>query len=678
MENIYINRDISWLAFNERALQEIKDTRATLYERIKFLAIHSNNLDEFYQVRIAGIKSLLNLKKKDVENLDFDPNKTLKIIQQKVSKQIEERDKTFYNVIIPELRTYGVYLIDEKNLNKKQKEYLSEFFDVNVLPHLQPMLLVSHRIQPFLQNDQLYLAVKLAYKSQGKKKRKLHNYAIVKIPTNYEPRFIQLPVENGKHYIIFLDDVVRTFLHKIFPGFDIISSYSFKITRDAELYIEDEFQGNLLQKILKSLNKREIGAPCRFTYDAAMPSSFLKFLVKFIGMSKQDLFPGGKYHNFSDFFSFPNPTKRALTLDKLIPNKIKELEGDVNLFDAIKRRDFLFNFPYHSYDHVLNLLKQASEDPDVVTIKITQYRVAKKSEVIKYLLRAAKNGKEVVVFVELKARFDEEQNITFAQQMEKAGINVLYSFPGLKVHSKILQITRKEKGGVKYYSYLGTGNFNESTARIYSDIGLFTADKRITEEVEKVFQVLAGKKINYKFRHLLVAQFNMRKDFIKLIDNEIANAKKGKEARMIIKMNSLEDKKMIDKLYEASQAGVKIDMIIRGICCLVPGIKGLSENIKGISIVDLYLEHARLFVFHNGGKEKYYASSADWMRRNLSRRIEVAFPIYDKNLQKIIRDILNIQLSDNVKARIIDKNLSNKYKSTKAEKPIQAQIADEA
>ncbi|MBN1637772.1 MAG: polyphosphate kinase 1, partial [Ignavibacteriales bacterium] len=451
--------------------------------------------------------------------------------------------------------------------------------------------------------------------------------------------------------------------------------YSFKITRDAELYIEDEFQGNLLQKITKSLNKREVGAPCRFTYDSSMPKPFLKFLLNFLGLSKHDLFPGGKYHNFADFFSFPNPTKRALVLDKLIPNKIKELEGNINLFDAISRRDFLFNFPYHSYEHVLNLLKQAAEDPLVTTIKITQYRVAKKSEVIKYLLRAANNGKDVVVFVELKARFDEEQNIKFAQQMEKAGINVLYSFPGLKVHSKILQITRKEGKGYKYYSYLGTGNFNESTARIYCDIGLFTADKRLTEEVERVFLVLAGKKINYKFKHLLVAQFNMRKDFIKMIDNEIANAKKGKEARMIIKMNSLEDKKMIDKLYEASQAGVKIDMIIRGICCLVPGVKGLSDNINGISIVDLYLEHARLFVFHNGGKEKYYASSADWMRRNLSRRIEVAFPIYDKTLQKIIKDILNIQLSDNVKSRIIDKSLSNKYKTIKAEKSIQSQIA---
>lgn len=668
-EQLYKNRDLSWLSFNYRVLQESKDPRVPLYERIKFLAIYSSNLDEFFRVRVAGIRSLINISKSAQKELEFDPSNLLKKISKEINKQQKEYGEIFREIIIPELKKNNVCLIDENKTTDKQKEFISKYFNERIIPQIQPILLVKNKIVPFLRNRRLYLAVILKPKSKvnGKANPKTtrNRYAIVEIPSNHLPRFIDLPSEDENKFIIFLDDIIRFHLKSIFLGYDIIGAYSIKLTRDAELYIDDEFSGNLLEKIERSLLKRNIGAPSRFLYDEKMPKIFLRLLKETFYIENDDLVPGAKYHNFSDFFTFPSPAGNNLFNEPLPPLRHPQLDKYRYLFDAIKKHDFLVHFPYQTYDYVLQFLDQAADDPYVTSIYVTQYRVAKGSEVVSALVKAARRGKKVMVFVELKARFDEESNIHWAEEMKSQGINVLYSFPGLKVHSKLALVKRTVDKSDKYYCYMATGNFNEKTAQLYSDTGLFTSDSRLTKEVKMVFNHLRDTKIKPKFKHLLVAQFNMRKYFVKLIDNEIEYAKKGKKAQITLKMNSLEDKKMISKLYEASNAGVKINLIIRGICCLVPGVLGLSKNIKVISIVDRYLEHSRIFIFHNDGHPKIYAGSADWMRRNLSRRIEVVFPIYDRNLKKEIMDIIHLQLNDNVKARIIDRYDKNNYKKNR-------------
>jgi polyphosphate kinase len=665
-EQKLFNRELSWLAFNHRVLQEAKDPNVPLYDRIKFLAIFSSNLDEFFRVRVASLRSLLDLKKKTQKELKFDVKKLLERLHKMVVRMQEEYGDIFINLIKPELVNNNIYLIDNTELISQQKEYVTEMFNLQIIPHIMPMIIAKKKITPFLRNQRLYLAVKLSAKLSGKEKKlekvRRYKYAIVEIPTNHIDRFILLPKVGNNNYIIFLDDIIRLFLPQIFYGYNIHESYSVKLTRDAELYIDDEFSGSILEKIKKSLAKRSSGAPSRFLYDSSMPASFLKLLKESLLLIDEDLYPGGKYHNFSDFFSFPNPGIKELNYPDIKPLKHHEFDKYRNFFEASKEKDFLFYFPYHSYDYVVDAFGAAARDPNVKSIKVTQYRVAKDSKIVNALIKAAHRGKDVTAFVEIKARFDEEINIKSAEDMQKAGVKVLYSLPGLKVHAKMALITREEDGKLQNYAYLSTGNFNEKTAKIYTDYGFFTTDTLITKEVEMVFKYLEDETNGYHFDNLLVAQFGMRKNFISFIENEIANAKEGKEARITIKLNSLEDERMINKLYEASQAGVKINIICRGICCLVPGIQGLSENINVISIVDKFLEHGRVYIFHNGGYEKIFLSSADWMKRNLSRRIEVAFPVYDKSLQKTIKDIIGIQLNDNVKARIIDEKQNNNYR----------------
>ena len=670
---VYQNRELSWLSFNYRVLQEAKDKSVPLYERIKFLAIYSSNLDEFFRVRVASLRSLLALGKKSKNKLKFDPIKLLNEIHRTVNLQQEEFGEIFRNQILPELKSNGIHLINESEVDKNQKEYIENYFNDYVKEYIQPIVLIRKKIIPFLRNNHLYLAVRMKH-ANGNSERVKYTYALVEIPSSKLPRFATLPSSDNDHYYIFLDDIIRLSINSIFPGFEIVDCYSVKLTRDAELYIDDEFTGNLLSKIQKGIKKRSTGVPSRFLYDFKMPKTFLRFIKDTLQLEKDDFVAGGRYHNFNDFFGFPNPGIAELENIKFPQLQIKELENCDNLFSAISKKDHGIHFPYQSYDYVVGLFRQAAEDPNVREIKITQYRVAKDSEIVKALIRAAQKGKNVMAFVELKARFDEEQNIHWAFEMEKHGVKVFYSFPGLKVHAKTALITREENGILKNYCYLGTGNFNEKTAKIYSDFGLFTADLRLTKEVEKVFEFLAGKKAQQKFKHLLVAQFNMRKKFLKLIQNEIDTAKKGGSGSITIKMNSLEDKKMINKLYEASRAGVKINLIIRGICCIVPGVKGLSENINVISIIDKYLEHARFYIFHNNGDEIIYAASADWMKRNLSRRIEVGFPVYQQNIKDEIKRMIDIQLSDNSKARIIDLNNNNKYITNNVDEQIRAQI----
>ena len=487
-EPIYKHRDISWLSFNYRVLQEAKDPRVPLYEKIKFLAIYSSNLDEFFRVRVAGIRSLLSISKSTQKALDFDPALLMKKISKEINKQQIEYGYIFREILIPELKQNNVCIVNEKELDDNQKKFISKYFDERIVPQIQPILLVKNKILPFLRNRRLYLAVILQPKSVGNKKAEIktrNRYAIVEIPSNHLPRFIELPSNDKNSYIIFLDDIIRYHLKTIFFGYEIINAYSIKLTRDAELYIDDEFSGNLLDKISKSLIKRNIGAPSRFLYDQKIPKNFLKLLKETFSIENDDLVPGAKYHNFSDFFSFPNPTGNNLFNEPLPPLRHTQLDKYRFIFDAIDKRDYIVHFPYQTYDYVLQFLDQAADDPNVSSIYIIQYRVAKGSEVVSALVKAARRGKKVFVFVELKARFDEESNIHWAEEMKSQGINVLYSFPGLKVHSKLALVKRRENKSEKFYCYMATGNFNEKTAQLYCDTGLFTCDTQLTAEVKK-------------------------------------------------------------------------------------------------------------------------------------------------------------------------------------------------
>ncbi len=675
-EPIYFNRELSWLSFNYRVLQEAKDPRVPLFERIKFLAIYSSNLDEFFRVRVASLRSLLRLKQKSRDELKFDPDELLDDIHKTVYKQQEEFGEIYREQIIPELKENNVHLVTDVELTDNQKHFVSEYFQENIVQHIQPILLVKNKIKPFLLNRHLYLAVKLASKiKDGENKKRRYSYALVEIPSNKVNRFVRLPDEGEKKYVMFIDDIIRYNLPEIFNAFDITDTFSIKLNRDADLYIEDEFAGNLLQKIQKGLKKRDTGVPSRFLYDKTMPKGFLKFLKESLELEDDDLVPGGRYHNYYDFFGFPNPGLDHLEYKPLSSIPHPTLESCENYFDLIAQKDQSLHFPYHSYKYVIEFLEQAAEDENVKSIKVTQYRVASDSAVVKALIKAAQNGKQVMAFVELKARFDEEANIYWAEEMEKAGVKVYYSFPGLKVHAKMALVERIEDGIAKRYCYLSTGNFNEKTAKIYGDFGLFTNLGKITIEAFIVFNYLARQEVDHKFKHLLVAQFNMRKKFSKLVEREIENAANGRKAKITLKMNSLEDKKMIKKMYSASRAGVKVTIIVRGICCLVPGVKGLSENINVISIVDRFLEHSRFYLFHSDGEELIYAASADWMKRNLSRRVEVAFPVYDEEVKEEIKHIIKLQINDSVKARLIDKKDKNKYKTNDETELMGSQLA---
>lgn len=653
-----VARDISWLSFNERVLQEAKDHTVPLFERIKFLAIYSSNLDEFFRVRMANHRNLLRVGKKTKKELDIDPKQTVKEIQEIVNEQQEEFSRIFQEEIIPELKNHHINMLRRLDLNEEQKEFVENYFRDHMLPFVQPVLLVKDKIRPFLNNAALYLTVLLKPKDNYKAD---FDYAIVKIPSDHLPRFIQLPSPSSRYDIIMLDDIVRHSISWMFPGYHVIDTYSIKLTRDAELYIDDEFSGNLIQKIKSSLTKRHVGPASRFVYDSEMPEDFLNFLMGVFDLDKYDLLREGRYHNNFDFFRFPDFGMSQLKNSPLPPLPYKPLEETKDFFRQIREKDHMIYVPYHSYESVVRFFEQAAHDPRVTHIKIVQYRVARKSRIMDALINAVRSGKQVSVFIEVKARFDEEANLEWGEKLSKAGVTVHYSFPGVKVHSKLALVRRVEKSGPKMYTYLSTGNFHEDTAKVYSDFGLFTADERLVYEVARVFSFLETEQVPASpFEHLLVGQFNLRSDLEGLIDYEITQAQAGEPASIILKMNSLQDEEMIEKLYEASMAGVKVTLIIRGICCLVPGLSE-SENIHAVSIVDRFLEHSRVFIFHHGGEELTYLSSADWMTRNLSYRVETAFPIYDAELRDEIREYINLQLMDNVKARILDKDQSNKY-----------------
>ncbi len=673
----YINRDLSWLSFNSRVLDEASDRDLPLYERLKFLAIYSSNLDEFYKVRVASYRRLLSQSGKNTEEEDSNPAEVLRNILKVVDKQQKEFGRIFWKELVPELRRNNIVLLQNRRLAKVYREYIHRYFYEEVIPYLQPILLLKGKISPFLRDSAIYLAIKLYKKSprqEDPSKKKRARYAIVNIPTDRLPRFILLPSVKEKHSIIFLDDLIKMNLEALFPGYTIDSSYSVKLSRDADLDIGDEFSGDLAEKIQRSLVKRKTGIPSRFLYDQSIPHSFLKLLQDNFHLADEDLVPGGKYHHFSDLFTFPNPVSPLLEVKSLTPLMKKDLAKHSSLLEAMEDSDWMLHFPYHSYDPVIRFLNEAAIDPKVKEIKTTQYRVARDSAIVNALITARNNGKKVTVFVEVKARFDEHANLQFAKIMKKAGIRIIYSIPGLKVHAKVALVLRKStKGRKSAYAFLSTGNFNEKTAKLYADHGLLSSDENITSELKLLFNHLEDQSLKIKLKHLLVAQFNIKKELIKLINREIVNARDGKPAWMVLKMNGIDHKKMIDKLYEASQAGVKIDLIVRGICCVIPG-EPFSENIRVTRIVDRYLEHARVFVFGNQGDPEIYMASADWMNRNLNSRIELCFPIYDTLIKNEVMDVLQLQLRDNTKARYLDKAHTNLPVHSEEKRKIRAQI----
>jgi polyphosphate kinase len=670
MEDPFIERDISWLSFNHRVLQEARDHSVPLYERIKFLAIFSSNLDEFYRVRVSSLRSFKKLRRKHRQKLDFKPKKVLRQVHQIVEQQQAIFGIVYRDEIIPELADHGIYLIRNDQFQPWQLQFAIEYFKEHIAQYVQPVLLPSGSQAPFLRNRGLYFVVELGAEEE--------QIAILEIPTEQLDRFVVFPF-NGEeaHYITFLDEIIRMNLPALFPDFPEASAFSIKLSRDAEMYIDDEYSGDLIEKIRVGLSQRNIGIPTRFLYDSAMPATLLERLKTLFQLSARDMIPGARYHNFNDFFSFPDPTDNPSLFDIPMPGLPHPvLEKAASQLDAIRKEDLLLHFPYQKFDYVTQLIWEAAKHPDVKSIKITLYRVANDSRITKALLFALEQGKEVVTFIEAKARFDEATNLYWGQQLSNAGANVIYSYPGIKVHTKLLLIEKMETGALINYAYVGTGNFNEKTARIYSDHALLTCDPRISDEVSQLFQLLEGRIIIPNCNNLLISPYTLRQRFTAMIDREIRYAKAGKEAYAILKMNSLEDQNMILKLYEASQAGVRIELIVRGICRLKAGVSGWSENIKAISIVDRYLEHARLYLFGNNGQEELYMASADWMTRNLDRRIEVAVPILDPTIFEELRKLLFLQLRDNQKARILDHLQNNNYVVTMPDDPpVRSQIA---
>ena len=667
----YINRETSWLSFNERVLQEAEDKTVPLLERLKFLGIFSNNLDEFFRVRIATLKRLMEFGKKAKTTLHVKPQKLLEEIQKIVIEQNLKFERV-YKQIQQELRSHNIHIIDETKINAAQSKFIKGYFAEYIRPALVPIMLNQVKQFPYLKDKSIYLAIKLSQHG----KPKLTQYAMIEVPTDQVKRFIILPSSNHNHYVILLDDIIRYNLPDVFSmfHFDKIEAYTVKLTRDAELDIDSDISQSFLDKLSKGVKMRQKGDPVRFVYDQKIPIDLLALFTSRMKLKKYDnLIPGGRYHNFKDFIDFPLLGADTLHYQAIKPLPHPALVHDKSMFDAIRNRDILLHYPYQSFSHFIDLLREAAIDPTVKSIKITLYRAAKKSKVINALINAARNGKEVIAVVELQARFDEEANIKWAKTLAEEGIHVIYGVPGLKVHAKLCLIERLENGKAVSYANLSTGNYNEVTSHVYSDESLLTADKHITSEVHHIFEFFERNYIVRQYKHLVPSPLKTRKKFVQLIDNEIQNAKQQKPASIFLKLNSLLDEEMIEKLYQASSAGVKIKLIVRGMCALIPGIEGMSENIEAISIVDKFLEHSRIYIFENNAEPLYYISSADWMVRNLDMRIEISCPIYDTHLQKEIRDIMDIQWSDNIKARQLNALQDNQYRKTASTIPIRAQ-----
>jgi polyphosphate kinase len=672
---LFLNRDLSWLSFNHRVLMEAADKTVPLYSRISFLSIFSSNLDEFFRVRMPAIFAFTSIEAKKTGIRDEYPKDLVQQVQDMVHKQLEEFGDILSKQIIPELKDHHICLYYGEPISPEHAETIREYFLSKVLSFLQPILLQKeNQANVFLENNALYFVVEIESHEQPGK----HQYALLNIPSSNLPRFTILPMRGDDHCILFLDDVIRENLKEVFPGFTVHGAWSVKLTRNAEMELEDEFAGDIAEKIEKQLEKREGGHATRLLYEKSMKQEAREFIAKYLELKPEELVEGGRYHNLRDLGSLPNPVK-GLNYPSWPSLDHPGFNNYQSIFQSILAGEKLLHLPYHSYNYILRFFNEAAIDPYVKEIFVTLYRVAADSHIVNALISAAKNGKKVTVFVELKARFDEANNLKWSKKMKTAGIRIINSIPGLKVHAKIALVRRIENKQWQNFSFMATGNFNEATGRFYTDHVLFTNNTEFSNELEMLFTylqsrtepVLYGK---MAFNHLLVSQFNMIKRFNKLIDREIRNALNGRPASIIIKLNNLQERQMITRLYEASKAGVKVQLLVRSICCLAAGIPGQSENITVHRIVDRYLEHARIFVFHNDGEPEYFMGSADWMNRNLHSRIEVVFPVYDKALTKQLADILELQLKDNTKAVMVESTMDNR-RVTNDHPPIAAQQA---
>lgn len=668
VEERFFERDLSWLSFNDRVLQEAKDPSVPLLERIKFLAIYSSNLDEFYRVRVASLRSLSKLKKVTRTVLDVPAGDLVERINKKALRQQKEFGALYRNVLLPALAREGIRILGSKQLSAREKRHLRTLFKDRIAANIHTAE-VRPGNAPFIEDRKLYFVCSLRGERGGRERLMLLN-----IPSEELGRFIPLPGRKGQTRLVFLDDAVRLCLNDLFPDQVITDVHAIKLSRDAELYLGEEFIGNVKEKVRKSLRKRQTGVPSRFLYDSAMPPDMLRALRTLLGLNKQDLVPGGRYHNFNDLFDLPIRGHADLRDRPWPALRHPDVPEGRSILRATATKDMLWHFPYHDFGMLVDLLNEASHDPRTVHIQITLYRVAEDSAVCAALLEALKRGKKVTVFVEVQARFDEHANLFWGEALEKAGARVLYSYENLKVHCKLCLIERTMKRGPRLYAYLGTGNFNERTSRIYSDSALLTTHSGITMEVAEVFRHLVDRRHRPDLDLLMMAPLTLRDRLEALIDKEIEHAVKGRKAEILLKLNSLEDRALIRKLYDASSAGVRVRLIIRGICCAVPGIAGLSANIEAISIVDRYLEHSRVYWFHNAGEPRIFLGSADWMGRNLDRRIEVAFPVLAKDLREEMEQLMELQWKDRTKARIINADQSNPYRKVqKGKKAIRAQ-----
>jgi len=666
-----LNREVSWLYFNGRVLQEAADKHNPLIERLKFLGIFSSNRDEFFRVRVATLNRLINVEEEPAGRYS-NPKKVLQIIGEIVQGQ-EKRFMQIYEGIVKELSEHNIHIINEKQLTPEQGDFVRSYFQTHVRVNLFPLMISNLKDISFLVDKSIYLAIQLE-SSRGDLKP---DYALIELPTRIISRFLILPREGENQYVITLDDVVRFCLSEVFQlfGYDTYSAYTVKVTRDAELDINTEVSKSVLEVMTESLKQRKRGNPVRFVYDNSMPREFLRVLTKKLDIRKDDpIRGGGRYHNFKDFMQFPNLGHPELEYPPLPALRHPEINPNTSILALMKQKDIMLHYPYQTFRHVIDLLREASIDPKVRSIKMTIYRAAKNSSVINALINAARNGKYVTVYMELQARFDEEANIYWTERLQEEGAKVIHSIPGFKVHSKLLLIRRKESGENVLFSMISTGNFNEDTARIYADDCLLTTDTRICQDVYNAFDQMESMYRPFRYKSLVLSPAHMRNHFIRLINQEIRHAHAGKEAWMIIKLNNLVDEIIVKKLYRASEAGVRIQLIIRGICVALPSIPGLSGNMTGISIVDRFLEHSRVLVFCNGGDPLYYITSADWMVRNFDHRIEVACPIYDKSIQRELQTMLDIQLADNTKARILGGDKPpNTYRKTNGV-PVRSQM----
>lgn len=673
IEYRYVDREKSWLCFNARVLQEAADPTVPLLDRLRFLGIFSNNLDEFFRVRFAAIRRL-SLSGQTGEKVlgGISSEQLIKDITGIVIKQQSESLRIL-NIIEKELEKEGVFIINEKEISKEQENYIRDFFIQKVSPALVTIILNDLAEFPLLKDTSGYLAVKLVMKSESeekasflgfKKAKKDIRYAVIEIPKTLN-RFVVLPSHGEKQFIILLDDVIRYNLQSIFNIFEYesISAHMIKITRDAQLEIDSDISKSFAEKISESVRDRRIGEPVRFVYDQSIDKDTLKFFLEKMHIDSTDsIIPGGRYHNRRDYMDFPNLGRYDLLYQPKTPLPVDGLGLEGSILQKISEKDYLVNAPYQSFAYLIKFLREAALDPKVVSIKITLYRLAKNSQIISSLINAAKNGKKVTVQIELQARFDEASNISYAEQMQTEGIHLIFGVKGLKVHSKICVIDRVEDKKIKRYGFISTGNFNESTAKVYTDVTLFTSHQQILKDADKVFDFFEVNYRVHRYKHLIVSPHYTRNKLYKLIDREIMHALSGKQTYIKLKMNSLSDTRMIDKLYDASRAGVKVKLIVRGICCLIPGVKGMSENIEAISIVDNFLEHSRIFIFGNHEKPEVYISSADFMTRNIDARVEVTCPIYDENIKLELIESFDVGWKGNVKARLHSEKLDNKYR----------------